>query len=215
MITIIEDCSPFYIRFTHDGIEDIINLYSSFMPSLESLENPYTHAKLPIDQANQIIELVPLSKYLTLNEHRVSGFISKPGLYYRAHKDGINHRFSLNYSIIVLDNKCVTSWYSDEDCKDYKIDILYHKKGPLHNKGSSRECENFDKTKHTPIKQMTARPLECTLFNTDIYHDWDNSQSENFRAILTLRASAETVGNIYFEDVKKILYALKNQNMQD
>lgn len=200
MIKIIEDCSPFYIRFTHTGIEDLINLYSSFMPTLESLENPYTHAKLPVDQATQIIDKVPLAKYLTLNKHRVSGFISKPGLYYRAHKDGTNHRFSLNYSILVLDNKCITSWYSDEDCKDYKIDML---------KGVSRECEKFDKTKHTPIKQMIARPLECTLFNTDIYHDWDNSQSKNFRAILTLRASVESVGDIYFDDVKKMLYKMR------
>jgi hypothetical protein len=209
MIKIIEDCSPFYIRFTHDGIEDLISLCSSFLPPIEELPTPYTHLKLPINQAEQILDAVPLSKYLTFNKSRVSAFISKEGLYYRAHKDGINHRFSINYSIKVSDDKCVTSWYSDEDCKNYDIDILYHKKGPLHKMGSSRECENFDKSKHTPIKQMTAHPLECTLFNTDIFHDWDNSKSTNSRAILTLRAAAETVGYIYFEDVQKILYAMQ------
>jgi len=197
MIEIIEDCSPFYIRFRHPGIDDIIALYSSFLPNTDSLKNSFSHLMLPSNQAKQILDLCPLSQYVLLNQNRVSGFVSKPGLYYRAHKDGLDHRFSINYTARVLDNKCITSWYSDQDLKDYAIDNLG---------GYSRECIDFDKSKHIPIKQMIANQSEGILFNTDIFHDWDNTKSSNERVVLTLRATDS--GNIYFDDIKQLLYKI-------
>jgi hypothetical protein len=197
MIEIIEDCSPFYIRFRHPSINDIIELYSSFLPQLDTLKSSFSHLKLPLGQAKQIIDLCPLSQHVSFNQNRVSGFVSKPGLYYRAHKDGLNHRFSINYTVSILDDKCITSWYSDQDLQDYIIDELG---------GYSRECINFDKLKHKPIKQMIAKQSEGILFNTDIFHDWDNSNSSNARVVLTLRAT--NPGNVYFDDVKQLLYKI-------
>jgi hypothetical protein len=55
-----------------------------------------------------------------------------------------------------------------------------------------------------PLKSMVAIQGECILFNTDIYHDWDNTQSNNERIVLTLRL--ENPGLMYFDDVKKILF---------
>ena len=51
---------------------------------------------------------------------------------------------------------------------------------------------------------MTAVQGECILFNTEIFHDFDNSKSKNERMVLTLRDVEP--GNVYFEDVKKRLF---------
>jgi hypothetical protein len=198
--TIIEDCSPYYIRFTHDRIKDLIEYCKKCIPSLENkkwLFEGFIHHKLSLEQAEELLMRTPISNLMPLNQNRVSLFISKPGIYYRAHKDGLNHRFSINYTIQIADDKCVTSWYCDDDLKHYPIDYLG---------GNSRECKEFNPKNHTPLKSMIAKPGECILFNTDLFHDWDNSQSDNYRIILTLRMKQPNVGQTYFEDAKKIIF---------
>ena len=44
------------------------------------------------------------------------------------------------------------------------------------------------------------------LFNTDIWHDFDNTKSNNRRCILTLRVNNND--KTYFDDVKRILFGL-------
>ena len=197
--TIIEDCSPYYIRFTHNGLNDIIDFCEERIPSTNFNNNEFIHHRLPMDDANQLLSMVPMhnSGELEFRNKRVSLFITTSTRYYLAHKDGIDHRASINYTVKILDNKCVTSWYSDEDLKDYQIDPV---------DGWSRHCIGFDPKKHTPLKSMIARPNECILFNTDIFHDFDNSQSDNIRVVLTLRLT--DAGNIYFDDIKRILFGL-------
>lgn len=194
MLTVIEDCSPYYIRFTHDGITDITDMCQSLVKDI-NFTKPFTHYRFKTDLAIKILDLIPLSKRINFNQNRVSLFVSQPGLYYRAHKDGMNHRFSINYTVKILDDKCVTNWYSDEDCSAYPLDFLL---------GTSREATGFEKDKHTPLKSMVAKSNECILFNTDIFHDFDNTKSSNERFVLTLRAT--TPGEIYFDDIKKILF---------
>ena len=70
----------------------------------------------------------------------------------------------------------------------------------------SRECLGFIKQKHISLKRMTAVQGECILFNTDIYHDFDNSESLNRRTVLTLRH--KNPGRWYFDDIKKVLFKL-------
>jgi len=53
---------------------------------------------------------------------------------------------------------------------------------------------------------MTAKPNECILFNTDIWHDFDNSQSTNRRMVLTLRVNNPST--FYFDDAKKALFGI-------
>ena len=199
MLSIIEDCSPYYIRFTHDGIEDIINTCLSSIDDI-SFTKLFTHHKFDIDTADKILNMVPLSKKIRFNRDRVSLFVSQPGLYYRAHKDGLNHRFSINYTVKILDDKCITSWYSDEECKDYPVDTL---------NGISREATGFLKSNHSALKSMIAKPNECILFNTDIFHDFDNKTSLHERIVLTLRA--KPAGEIYFEDVKNMLFEYRGK----
>jgi hypothetical protein len=176
---------------------DIIEYCKRNIPILDD-ERTFIHHRLLEEQANHLLSLTPLSKELLLQKNRVSFFITKPGRYYRAHKDGMDARISINYTVEILDDKCVTSWYSDEDLKNYSIDNLSTK--------SSRECDGFIKENHTPLKSMIAKPNECILFNTDIFHDFDNRESSSTRVILTLRIDEMTRSNMYFEDVKSILF---------
>lgn len=197
--TIIEDCSPYYIRFTHDGLSDIINFCKERIPTTGIVKGTFTHHKFSLDDGNKLLSMVPMQNTgkLNLQNDRVSLFITAGNRYYRAHKDGLDHRVSINYTILIADDKCVTSWWDDEDLKKYTMDYV---------NGWSRECDGFNPKDHTPLKSMTARPNECILFNTEIFHDFDNSQSDNTRVVLTLRC--KNPGVMYFDDVKQILFGI-------
>ena len=201
VISIIEDCSPYYVRFTHNNIAELIQVASDAINNVE-FDRKFTHYRLDPMAIEKIIALCPLYNYFKLSRQRVSAFVSQPGLYYRAHKDGINHHFSINYTLQILDDKCVTGWYSDEDLADYTIDNLQT--------NNSRECVGFDKRKHTPLKTMIAQPGECILFNTEIFHDWDNTASVNQRAVLTLRLIDYNPPGSFFNDAREILLNIKD-----
>jgi hypothetical protein len=177
MFTVIEDCSPYYIRYTHDSLDDIINISSDSISNVEFKE-PFTHHVLPSDVSNELIKLNPLSQVVELKKKRVSMFVTKPGYYYRPHKDGAATKVSINYSVKILDDKCKTSWYSDAELSSYSLDVetLY-----------SRELNGVDRYKHKPLKSLVVKPREVVLFNTNIWHDFDNSESTNDRMVLTFR----------------------------
>ena len=195
MYKIIEDCSPYYIRFTHTGI-DRVRVICKKIAAQTEYTNGFTHHLLQPAMAAYILDISPLSKQLKFLKHRVSMFVTQPGHYYRAHKDGLNFHVGINYTINVLDDKCITSWYSDDDLKDYPTDNLAGNK--------SREADGFDRKKHTPLKSTVFVEGECILFNTEIFHDVDNTASEYQRVILTLRLAYPE--DVFFEDVKKILF---------
>ena len=196
MYKIIEDCSPYYIRFTHPEIENVISICKRVVAQTNYTAG-FTHQILERPIADQILNLIPMSKQLRFLRHRVSMFITQPGHYYRAHKDGLNFHIGINYTINILDSDCIVNWYSDEELKDYPIDNLFGKK--------SREADGFDRKKHTPLKSTTFIEGECILFNTEIFHDVDNTASSNQRVILTLRLAYPE--KIFFEDAKKILFS--------
>jgi hypothetical protein len=50
---------------------------------------------------------------------------------------------------------------------------------------------------------MTAVQGECTLFNTKIFHDFDNTESSNIRVILALRFADS---NLRFAGARKKLF---------
>ena len=215
--TIIEDCSPFYIRFTYEGLGDFCEyarqIYSNINWSdetklLTDKEFDAFHFRtLPNQTGQEVLTKTQLDAKLNLNPQRVSYFVSDPGLAYRAHKDGLNVKFGINYTLKVLDDLCVTNWYSDQDLKRYKLDLRLLRPNTvsgLQKTKLARECVNFDKTQHTPLKSMVAKPNECILFNTDIYHSWDNSKSTNERIILTFRPSSSD--SLTFLDAKEILF---------
>lgn len=186
---IIEDCSPFYIRFFHPSNNQVIDKCKSIVGNTDFPDWTFNNYKLPYLVGKEIVDCVPFD--LNFNLSRVSLFITKAGYYYKAHKDGLDHRFSINYAVEISDDKCVTSWYSDEDLKNYQIDYAFAK---------SRECDGFIKENHRPLKTMILQPNEALLFNTDIFHDFDNSRSTNRRIVLTLRI--QRPGLTFFNDIK-------------
>jgi hypothetical protein len=202
--TIIEDCSPYYIRFTYTGIEQVIEQcsnkhydYSNLLK--EGMSNSsnvgFVHHKLPKTTGQHLLSTIPMTDVLSINDERVSLFISRGGCVYRPHKDGLTVRCGINYNVQILDDACVTGWYDEKEMSIYPVDTL---------KGRSREAHGFIRRNHAPIKSMIAKQGECVLFNTDIYHDWNNSRSKNIRVLLTLRFNRPD--NLYFEDARRMLF---------
>ena len=191
--TIIEDCSPYYIRFTWDKLPELINFIKAqpIDPAGKLERAAYLHHSFDNVTAQKIVDQLPMNQDFVFDMIRVSMFITPPGGKSTIHKDGPDNRMSINIPILVLDNKCTTSWFTDNS-----VDHLVQT-----NDGYSRVAVADGPI--TPIKQMVAQPNECILFNTDIYHLWDN-QSDNTRIVLTLRDMDH--GNVYFEDAKKKLF---------
>jgi len=120
-------------------------------------------------------------------------FVTPPGGSCSIHKDGpYPERCGINITLKVLDDKCVTSWYTDETF----IDADVKKNTYTRSIQTARE--------YTPIKTAVFKSHECVLFNTDIYHTWDNTQSTNQRIVLTFRFEPDERVNFY--QAKDILF---------
>lgn len=200
MYEIIEDCSPYYIRFTYPSLNTHIELGQKYLPneSLIQKSNDFKFINLPYHEAKEFVSTIPMSQQLPkFDLTRVTYFVSSPNLYVRAHVDGNNHKWGINFPILILDDLCLTSWYSQKDIETYIIDS---------NQFTARLCRNFQRKTHIPLKSMIARPNECVLFNVNIFHDWDNFISKNHRVLLTLRLESHFYNNCDFDDAKKKLF---------
>jgi hypothetical protein len=205
MYKIIEDHSPYYITFTYPGFEDVVNYCRKFkfLWSKDRLIHPMTSVIFPEHVGSLILNTSNLPRELEFEENRVGLFITKPGGYYRPHKDGGKTRAGINFPIQILDTDCLTQWYSDEDMERWPIDSA------LENIEQSRESLSFhhaDKESLTPLKSVSFQEGQCILFNTDIFHDFDNTRSNNIRVMLTLRL--KKYDEIYFSNLTKIMFNL-------
>ena len=59
--TIIEDCSPYYIRFTHEGID---NVFTKCLKHIQGVQfsKGFTHHIYPTAQANDIMTSIPINQ---------------------------------------------------------------------------------------------------------------------------------------------------------
>jgi hypothetical protein len=207
--SIIEDCSPYYIRFTWAGLEQLVD-YVKNQPrdSLHGCEvfnfTGYDHINFGADVAKKIIGQLPMKSKIKLMSRRVTLFSTHPGGKSSVHKDSVDHRFSINIPIEIHDSKCWTAWWSDESLKDFDQNLMAREGDPNEIKVASRRITDDGRPLPPPDKTMIAVPNECILFNTDIFHTWNNSESTNSRVVLTFRAVDP--GSMYFEDAKKILF---------
>ena len=197
MYTIVEDQAPYYIRYQHPGQEQIVKICREYLAGMDPVHR-FTHHRVDPVTAQRIVQLVPISQHLPIMMERVSLFITPPGWYYRAHKDGADHRCSINYAVEILDDACTTHWYTDADV------LPHYPLTGLAEQNQSREAQGFDPKRHTPVCSMTAKPHDIILFNTDVFHDFDNTQSTNQRVVLTLRFRRP--GRHYFDDIKKRMF---------
>lgn len=192
-MNILTDNSPHYLTFQHNDFEKIVRLAASTETNDWQRDRPFRHELLPTDLADEILSMVPKAEELKLIKGRASLFISQPGLYYRAHKDGMNLRFGVNYPIVIRDSGCVTRWYDDSVSEFYETDLL---------NGRSRELAGFNPWNHTPTGKLCMKDDAVVLFNTERYHDWTNKKSTNIRVILALRSSDP---KITYEIAREIL----------
>lgn len=199
MYTIIEDCSPYYIRFTFDGLPNIIEYVKSLPSNGSHQYKGYYHETYDISTAESIVSKLPMAQAINFNIEKVSKFTTMPGGGCGIHKDGINRRMSLNIPIRILDNKCITSWYDDKQFEGMPFvgDTNY-------TRNVYRFQELVESNKFTPVKTMVAQPNEMILFNTDIFHSWFNVDSDNTREMLILTVINRDT--FYFDDAKKILF---------
>jgi hypothetical protein len=196
---IIEDCSPYYIRFTFPGLSDIIKYVKSQKPANSVDQSNYFHNNFDPEIGTTILKMLPMYNQFEWQTQRVAIFSTLPHKAVSIHKDGTATRISFNIPITVLDDKCITSWYADDSLKDY----------PIIGKPYTRSVF-WDKSKYDSIptlKQMTAKPNEMILFNTDIFHSWDNRLSDNIREVLTLRV--ENPHLMYFDQAKQTIFGNK------
>jgi hypothetical protein len=208
--TIIEDCSPYYIRFKYDGMQEVADYCKTVAIDPTKAVEKFTHQRLLPVQAEPLIDIIPFFNILDLRKDRVSLFTVQPGYKAYIHKDGLDMKFGINYAVTILDGRCVTRWYDEGDMSTYDetLKVLTHYDDNTSNiaKGTYRELAEADSTKHCPVKQMTVQQNDLILFNTDIYHDYDNTQSSNHRVVLTLRPSLGV--ELAFNDVKKMLFGV-------
>ena len=205
MFQILEDGSPFFIRFKYVDIENFIKFarenfhvvnYENSLIADPDVGNHY----LPITDPqllNQFLDMVPFTNLLPMNTERVAYLASKPYTMSHLHID--NASISLNYGISMADDLCVTSWY------DYDlVEKTYYSKNNMPWDRHSVSIPQITENKIPSIKSFIQQEGECTLFNSDYYHCVDNSNSPNHRIVLTFRLAPPTIMN--FEQVKKWLF---------
>lgn len=194
---IIEDHSPFYLKFTHPGQAEIIDLCRQELSNITPVE-VFRHHKVNLPLAREIIALVPLSRQMVFMEHRVSLFISAPGYRHEVHIDIAP--VSINYGIDIQDDLCETRWYSAEDIESnltvYKNDI----------NRAIIDHRDFERRPQQPQKSLRMQQGEAVIFNSSKYHAFDNSQSPHRRCILTLRLFN---GNTGFDRVTQAMFGAK------
>ena len=200
---IIEDCSPYFIRYKHTGSDEVIAMCKEKKSSYVDLlprKLKFINYRLPELVGTEILNNVYGAKELSLNTKRVSLFVTQPQHYYRPHRDGLAVPMGINYTVDIADDKCVTSWYDTNAFIGRPIDNLPS--------NSSREIADYnrrlEKDTVRPVKSMTAKQGEVILFNTDLFHEVDNTNSPNERTILTLRSTL--FEKLNFLQARKILF---------
>ncbi len=200
--TIIEDASPFYVRFTFDGLSEIIKfiLTQEFLPenckTYFGLHNNvgYTHCNFTKELGETIVNMLPIADMFKFKTDRVAVFSTPPNGGCGVHKDGQADKVSFNITIEINDDRCITNWYDDTQFNVPNPNYPY-------SRNVYKDFTNLDQFK--PIKTMVARPNEMIIFNTDIYHSWQN-KSEHTRKVLTLKTV--DCATLTYNEVKNKLF---------
>ena len=196
MYTIIEDCSPYYIRFKWAGLQEIINFISQQPLEKEEKYPGYQNQWLTREAAEKTNDTLPF-KNLGLRLTRFCIFDTYPDGGMGIHTDGTNNKVGINIALQILDDKCITAWYDDEQFKDWPVDT---------SRWGNNILRDWRKAATYPtLKTMNLRPNEAVLLNTAIYHNVWNKNSPNNRILLTLRPYKNILP---FSVIKKIMFGL-------
>lgn len=203
MYTIIEDCSPYYIRFKWEGLQEVISSISQQPLEKEEKYPGYQNQWLTIEAAEKINAALPFNN-LGLRLTRFCIFDTYPDGGMGIHTDGwtteagINtNEIGINIALEILDDKCITAWYDHDQFKDWPATTTSWSKNIL---------RDWRKAATYPtVKTTNMRPGEAILLNTAIYHNVWNKHSPNNRKVLTLRPKNNIIP---FAEIKKIMFGL-------
>lgn len=190
----LEDSSPHFVRFTWDSLPQLVSQIQRLplRPALSTRYSAYTHWNYDPESARTILRQLPLPPELALREDRVALFATPPGRTSRIHRDGRDIQFGVNIAVRVQDDRCVTSWYSDQSLADQPQETTDYTQ--------SVRSERVP----TPEKTMVLGPGEAVLFNTRRFHQWNNADSTHHRMVLTLRSQDPAID---FERARQMLFA--------
>ena len=125
MFTLIEDCSPFYVRLTFTGIDTFIEHMKSLSPKSYQYKiesgSGYAHSDIVESEAEIVLEKLLLSQKFEFIKHRVGIFNTFPHGGCGIHKDGHNRKVSFNIPIEINDELCITKWYDDSLFEGIKV----------------------------------------------------------------------------------------------
>ena len=155
----------------------------------------YSHNNVIENEVETVLKKLSLSDKFEFIKTRIAIFHTPPYGGAGIHKDGQNRKVSFNIPIEINDDTCITKWYDDSLFEGATVTQLPYSRNVF------SDFNNMQKIPHT--KEMVAKMGEAILFNTDIYHSFDNTKSHNWRRLLTLRL----VDNICFQQAKEILFA--------
>lgn len=199
MFEIIEDCSPYYIKFRHSGLEKLISDAKTLFQQVDitNPEAPVIIRKLEKELGWSLLNMLPYKDLFKFQRDRVAYIVSTPGSISHTHIDGAS--ISFNYGIDIRDQECITRWY------DYAaVEQNYRSKSNMPFDRASVSADQVIANPIEPLKFFSMKEGECVLFNADLYHSVDNSRSTNPRTVLTFRLI--NPGEIRFDDAKKILF---------
>jgi hypothetical protein len=196
-----QDNSPYFLKFNLDNVNLRLSEFKSILPKYlfeddvsDKLYHIYDLSKFEI---NHFFNLIPLNDITEW--HDIVRVVSvKKGFVGPLHKDGINAKSSINIGIHVKNSDCTTYWFDDE-----KINIKSEsKKMELDGKNiNSRNADGIDWRNIEPSAKTVLEQNELILFNSNIYHTWDNLTGENARVTLKLRPRKDLDFSILKETV--------------
>ena len=207
-LKIIENRSPYFIKFEIPNLEDIkkrvmqsLAIKTATMKKDDgNLSKTYSHVNLdPID-GQKIIDMFPLSKLYNFDANRVALFITPAYGGGGVHKDGPvlekgntgPHNISFNIPIKISDDKCVTKWYDDQTFEKEKIQ---------HSRYSRNVFLDFTNTDKFEAKAQTIMDPNNVLFmTTEQWHSFYNN-SRHTRIVLTLRLAKQERKNHSFVSI--------------
>lgn len=201
MYKILEDNSPYFIKFYLNGIDNVVSECQHILNNIPRTGN-FQHHKLDIETGIKVIKMLPFSMHFPINLYRLSLFITPPKYQHYAHIDGDDNTISLNLGIKIQNNLCKTNWYDK--------DVIYKNYKTISNLPYDflRTESVIDNKKNLAASTATLGQNEFILHNSTIFHDWDNSQSDQERIVLTVRPSKK-IDPVSFDQAKILMFDLK------
>lgn len=208
MFNIIEDCSPYYVKFSHPCLSEVVdyinNINYQITEDWKSNIGILGRFQFSTEHSISILEKLPMKNILPkFDLDRVSVWRTPAGGFRNAHKDGLQNGCAINIPVSILDDLCRTSWYTDDELQDCTIENkAMNFKGK---RGGYREAIGFSFDKHKPIASTVMSKNVMMLFNSNIWHSVDNRHSSNDRSIITLRF--EDSENLTYDQIFNTLFA--------